>query len=96
MFSLFSQNLTALEPVYLFFDSMMLLASYHPPNHLVLFDCLQRTFWIERADFYDQKWMPAVITFDSFEVILLFTRSSLGLLGADNASFLVSETRAWI
>ena len=38
MFSLFLQNLTALEPVYLFFDSMMLLASYHPPNHLVLFD----------------------------------------------------------
>ena len=24
-------------------------------------------FWVERADFYDPEWMPAVTTFDSFE-----------------------------
>ena len=44
----------------------------------------QVDFWLDRADFYDQEWMPAVTTFDSFEELAfklgLATKSNLFLL----------------
>jgi hypothetical protein len=40
----------------------------------------QVDFWLDRADFYDQEWMPAVTTFDSFEELAL----KLGLATKSN------------
>jgi hypothetical protein len=37
----------------------------------------QVDFWLDRADFYDQEWMPAVTTFDSVEDLALKLGSAL-------------------
>jgi hypothetical protein len=44
----------------------------------------QVDFWLDRADFYDQEWMPAVKTFDSFEELAL----KLGVATKSNLLFL--------